>query len=195
MCRLETYEIYSLNERVVYTAYWTRRFFSFPISLFLISFFTVFQICSHKKTLLLFLLLCFSIVSLFCSVCVILFVVLLLFFVCFVCLFFGVHFCFSMCVFVLCVFFVYLCVLAIVFALFMLFLCYFICYVWLSSIFSHTTNLLLTYWPGIIIIIIIIFSLGSLSRKFTNHRTAREEGGHFFNSSLPLPPASQALRH
>ena len=39
------------------------------------------------------------------------------------------------------------------------------------------------------------FYLGFLSRTFTNHRTAGEEGGNFFNSSLPLPPASQALRH
>ena len=35
------------------------------------------------------------------------------------------------------------------------------------------------------------FYLGFLSRTFTNHRTAGEVGGHFFNSSLPLPPASQ----
>ena len=34
-----------------------------------------------------------------------------------------------------------------------------------------------------------------LSRTFTNHRTAGEGGGHFLNSSLPLPPASQTLRH
>ena len=39
------------------------------------------------------------------------------------------------------------------------------------------------------------FYLGFLSRIFTNHRTAGEGGGHFFNSSLPLPPASQTLRH
>ena len=39
------------------------------------------------------------------------------------------------------------------------------------------------------------FYLGFLSRRFTNHRTAGEGGGHFFNSSLPLPPASQTLRH
>ena len=32
-------------------------------------------------------------------------------------------------------------------------------------------------------------------QPFTNHRTAGEEGGHFFNSSLPLPPAPQILRH
>ena len=37
------------------------------------------------------------------------------------------------------------------------------------------------------------FYLGFLSRKFTNHRTAGEGGGHFFNSSPPLPPASQTL--
>ena len=34
-----------------------------------------------------------------------------------------------------------------------------------------------------------------LSRRFTNHRTAGEGGGHLFNSSLPLPPASQTLTH
>ena len=33
------------------------------------------------------------------------------------------------------------------------------------------------------------------TRPFTNHRTAGEGGGHFFNFSLPLPPASQILRH
>ena len=39
------------------------------------------------------------------------------------------------------------------------------------------------------------FYLGFLSRTFTNNRTAGEGGGHFFNSSLPLPPTPQALRH
>ena len=39
------------------------------------------------------------------------------------------------------------------------------------------------------------FYLDFLSQLFTNHRTAGEGGGHFFNCSLPLPPASQALRH
>ena len=34
---------------------------------------------------------------------------------------------------------------------------------------------------------------GFLSRPFTNHSTASEVGGHFINSSLPLPPASQTL--
>ena len=38
-------------------------------------------------------------------------------------------------------------------------------------------------------------NLGFLSRTFTNDRTAGEGGGHFFNSALPLPPTSQALRH
>ena len=37
------------------------------------------------------------------------------------------------------------------------------------------------------------FYLGFLSRTFTIHRTAGEVGGYFFNSSLPLPPASQTL--
>ena len=39
------------------------------------------------------------------------------------------------------------------------------------------------------------FYPGFLSKPFTNNRTAEEGGGHFFNSSLPLPPASQTLRH
>ena len=38
-------------------------------------------------------------------------------------------------------------------------------------------------------IYIYIFCLGFLPRTFTNHRTAGEEGGHFFNSWLPLPTA------
>ena len=37
------------------------------------------------------------------------------------------------------------------------------------------------------------FYLSFLSRPFTNHRTAREGGGHFLNCSLPLPPALQTL--
>ena len=43
--------------------------------------------------------------------------------------------------------------------------------------------------------ILFFFHLGILSQPFTNHRTAGEEGGHFFNSSLPLPPTLQTLRH
>ena len=39
------------------------------------------------------------------------------------------------------------------------------------------------------------FYLGFLSQRFTNYRTAGEGGGLFFNSSLPLPPALQTLRH
>ena len=38
------------------------------------------------------------------------------------------------------------------------------------------------------------FYLGFLSRTFTTHRIAGEGGGYLFNSSLPLPPASQTLR-
>ena len=40
---------------------------------------------------------------------------------------------------------------------------------------------------------VFFFYLGFLSQTLTNHRTAGEEGGHFFNSS-PLLPASQILR-
>ena len=40
-----------------------------------------------------------------------------------------------------------------------------------------------------------LFCLGFLSKTFTNRRTAWEGGRHFLNSSLPLPPASETLRH
>ena len=39
------------------------------------------------------------------------------------------------------------------------------------------------------------FYLGFLSQTFTIRRKAGEWGGYFFNSPLPLPPASQTLRH
>ena len=39
------------------------------------------------------------------------------------------------------------------------------------------------------------FYLCFLLRTFTIHETAGEGGGYLFNSSLPLPPASQTLRH
>ena len=42
---------------------------------------------------------------------------------------------------------------------------------------------------------VIFFYLGFLSRIFTIQRTAWEWGGYLFNSSLPLLPASQTLRH
>ena len=48
-------------------------------------------------------------------------------------------------------------------------------------------------WPTMRIINTFFFYLGFLSRPFTHHRTAGEGGGHFFNSSLQLPPASQTL--
>ena len=41
----------------------------------------------------------------------------------------------------------------------------------------------------------VFFFLGFLSRTFTNYRTVGKRGGHFFNSLLPIPPASQTLRH
>ena len=43
--------------------------------------------------------------------------------------------------------------------------------------------------------IYFFFYVGFLSRTFTNHSTAGKGGGYFINSSLPLPPASQTLRH
>ena len=39
------------------------------------------------------------------------------------------------------------------------------------------------------------FYLDFLSWTFTNPKTAGEGGGHSLNSSLPLPPTSQTLRH
>ena len=45
------------------------------------------------------------------------------------------------------------------------------------------------------IYLFFFFYLGFLLRTFTNHWTAGKGGGHFFNPSLPLPPASQTLRH
>ena len=41
----------------------------------------------------------------------------------------------------------------------------------------------------------LFFYVGFLSETFTNHRTVKEGRGHFINSSLSLPPASQTLRH
>ena len=40
-----------------------------------------------------------------------------------------------------------------------------------------------------------LFYLGFLLRKFTIHRTAGEGGGFLFNSSVPLLPALQTLKH
>ena len=41
---------------------------------------------------------------------------------------------------------------------------------------------------------LIFFSyLGCLSEPFTNHRSAGEGGGHFFNSSLPFDPLRRHL--
>ena len=41
----------------------------------------------------------------------------------------------------------------------------------------------------------LFFYLDFFSGTFTDHRTSMQGSGHFFNSSLPLPPASQKLRH
>ena len=41
----------------------------------------------------------------------------------------------------------------------------------------------------------IVFYLGILTQIFTLHKTAGEGRDYFFNSSLPLPHASQTLRY
>ena len=43
------------------------------------------------------------------------------------------------------------------------------------------------------VFVLFFFYRGFFSRPFTIHRTAGEGGGHFFNSLLPLLPASQIL--
>ena len=39
------------------------------------------------------------------------------------------------------------------------------------------------------------FYMGFLTQTFMIHRTAGEGGGYLFNSSIPLSPTSQTLRH
>ena len=41
----------------------------------------------------------------------------------------------------------------------------------------------------------VFFLSGFLSRPFTNHRTTGKGGGHVFNFSPPVPPASRTLSH
>ena len=41
----------------------------------------------------------------------------------------------------------------------------------------------------------IFFSISFFSRTWAIHRAAGERGSYLFNSSLPLPPAAQILRH
>ena len=62
--------------------------------------------------------------------------------------------------------------------------------------FVYSLNYLL--WNSRFLIVscrFFFFYLGFLSRIFTIHRTAGEGGGYLFNSSLPLPPASQTHKH
>ena len=47
-----------------------------------------------------------------------------------------------------------------------------------------------SYSTSVFFFFFSLSGLGFLSQPFTNHSTAGEGGGHFFNSSLPLPPAS-----
>ena len=57
---------------------------------------------------------------------------------------------------------------------------------------GHNDPLLLNWFLFFIIIIIILS--GFFFHTLTNHRSPGEQGGHFFNSSLPFPPTSRALR-
>ena len=59
-----------------------------------------------------------------------------------------------------------------------------------ESLFLHVVNHNLPY-----LFSCFFFCLVFLSRIFTIHRTAGEGGGYLLISFLPLPPASQTLRH
>ena len=60
------------------------------------------------------------------------------------------------------------------------------------SVYSKCSWWLLSFYIGFVSSVrkFFFFYLGFLSRLFTNYRTAREWRGHFFNSSIPLSPAS-----
>ena len=59
------------------------------------------------------------------------------------------------------------------------------------KVYSKCPWWLLSFYIGLVssVLRFFFFYLGFLSRLFTNHRTAGEGRGHFFNSSLPLSPA------
>ena len=51
------------------------------------------------------------------------------------------------------------------------------------------------WWLRYFFFIWVLFQDLSFFSRTLNHRTAREGAGHFINSSLPLPPVSQTIRH
>ena len=69
--------------------------------------------------------------------------------------------------------------------------CVIVCHPYVTRMYSYAIRM----HSYAIRIFFFFFYLGFLSRAFTIHGTAGEGGGYLFNSSLPLPPASQALRH
>ena len=77
------------------------------------------------------------------------------------------------------------------FQLYLIFHLHIIILIYQSDVF-HRSNF---QYPKTIQISNFFSYVGFLSRTFTNHRTAGEGEGHFFNSLLPLPPASQTLGH
>ena len=54
---------------------------------------------------------------------------------------------------------------------------------------------ILLSFPAIstVVVEMFVFNFGFLSRTFTIYSTSGEGEGYFFNSSIPLPPASQTL--
>ena len=60
---------------------------------------------------------------------------------------------------------------------------------------SHVWNLSKGYLLSVVPEKPFFFVSGFFSQTFTKHKTVEEWGGHFFNSSLLLPPTSQTVRH
>ena len=64
------------------------------------------------------------------------------------------------------------------------------CFYWSHTLSKNYTCLLFKICWNIFCLFVcfVFFYLGFLSQPSMNHRIAGEEGGHFFNSSPPLPP-------
>ena len=68
-------------------------------------------------------------------------------------------------------------------------------YVCMYVLVLNCTKLVCFHLLTVTLTVTFFFYLGFLSQTFTIQRKAGEGGGYLFNSSLPLPPASQTLRH
>ena len=60
---------------------------------------------------------------------------------------------------------------------------------------TYTESLFLHVVKHNLLFLFLFFYLAFLSRIFTIHRTAGEGGGYLLIFFLPLPPASQTMRH